>query len=143
MQNRRGLPSILLSIACFALLSIFCASIASHAASTAIAPPTREPKCTIDLADGKGSDCTLAKANHEWILWSNSAPKLRSIHFKPDENPFTEKNCWEVEPGARARSGPIALQAAAKVYIAYTSDVPCAANPPSNPNRGTLRVAVQ
>lgn len=142
MQNRRGLPAILLSRTCFLFLFTFCASNASHARSTAI-PPTREPKCTIDLADGKGSDCTLAKANHEWILWSSSAQKPRSVHFKPDDNPFTEKSCRDVEPGARARSRPIGLNAPAKTYVGYTSDAACASNPPSNANRGTLSLAVQ
>jgi len=106
-------------------------------------PPVRTAKCTIDIAAGKQSNCTLIKANHEWILWSNSAATSRSIHFKTDANPFSESSCADVGPDARARSGPIALNAAPKVYVAFTSDISCDSNPPSDPVRGTIKVTVQ
>lgn len=92
---------------------------------------------------GKESDCALVKAKDEWILWMNSDSKPRSIHFKSDDNPFTEASCWDVAPGARARSGPVALNAALKTYVSYTSDAPCSANPPPDNGRGTAKVTVQ
>lgn len=141
-KEQSWLHAILRSLTCAGLMLMFCASIASSARSGS-APAVRTPKCTIDIADGKESDCTLIKANDEWILWMNSAPSTRSIHFKSDDNPFTEKNCWDVQAGARARSGPIALNAASKTYVGHTSDVPCSSNPPSNANRGATKVIVQ
>jgi hypothetical protein len=141
-QQQSRLHAILASITSLGLILIFCTATANSARSGS-APAVRTAKCTIDIADGKESDCTLIKANDEWILWMNSASKPRSIHFKSDENPFTEKSCWDVGPGARARSGPIALNAALKAYVGHTSDVPCDSNPPSNANRGTPKVIVQ
>jgi hypothetical protein len=73
----------------------------------------------------------------------NSSSKPRSVHFKSDDNPFTEKSCWDVGAAARARSGPIALIAASKTYVAHTSDAPCDSNPPSSSSRGTPKVIVQ
>jgi hypothetical protein len=142
MRQQSRLHATLLSMSCLGLLSAFCASIGSPVGSTAM-PPVRTAKCTIDIAAGKESDCTLVKASHEWILWSNSDATARSIHFKSDGNPFAESSCSDVAPGARARSGPIALNAAPKTYVAYTSDVLCDSNPPSEPNRGTLKVIIQ
>ena len=142
MGERSQLHAVVLSIMCFGLMFVFCASVATPAGSSAL-PPVRTAKCTIDVADGKESDCTLIKASDEWILWMNSSSKPRSIHFNSDDNPFTEKSCWDVAPGARARSGPVALTAALKAYVAHTSDVPCDSNPPSNTNRGTSKVIVQ
>src|SRR5271168_791062 len=141
-EQQSRLQAILSSIICFGLIFIFCASNASPARSGS-APAVRTAKCTIDVADGKESDCTLIKASDEWILWMNSSSKPRSIHFKSDDSPFAEKSCWDVAPGARARSGPVALTAALKAYVAHTSDVPCDSNPPSNTNRGTSKVIVQ
>jgi hypothetical protein len=103
----------------------------------------RTPKCTIDMAEGKASDCTLVKANHEWILWSNTTAKPRSIHFKSDDNPFSESSCWDVGAGARERSGPIALNAVPRTFVSYMSSVPCNANPPSVATRGTSKVIIQ
>jgi hypothetical protein len=142
MKERSWLPAILSSITCLGLLLTFCPRPASPESSGS-APAVRTAKCTIDIVDGKESDCTLIKANDEWILWMNSSSKPRSIHFKSDDNPFTEKSCWDVAPGARARSGPIALTAALRAYVAHTSDVPCDSNPPSNTSRGTPKVIVQ
>jgi hypothetical protein len=142
MRQRTWLHAILLSSACFGTMFMFRVSIASPAGSSAIAA-VRTPKCTIEIAPGQESDCTLIKANHEWILWSNSSSKLRSIHFKSDDNPFTESSCWDIEPGARARSGPVALNAVPRAYVSYTSGVPCASNPPSDTSRGTSKVIIQ
>ena len=142
MRQRSGLHATLLSTICFGLMLVLCTSIASPAGSSAL-PPVRTAKCTIDIAAGKESGCILVKANHEWILWSNTAATARSIHFKTDGNPFAERSCSDVDPGARARSGPIALNAAPKTYVAYTSDIPCDSNPPSDANHGTLKVIVQ
>jgi hypothetical protein len=142
MRQRNRFLAALLSTACFGLVFAFAAALASPAGSSAL-PPVRTAKCTIDIAAGKQSNCTLIKANHEWILWSNSAATSRSIHFKTDANPFSESSCSDVGPDARARSGPIALNAAPKVYVAYTSDISCDSNPPSDPVRGTVRVTVQ
>ncbi|HXO04731.1 MAG TPA: hypothetical protein VN884_03760 [Candidatus Sulfotelmatobacter sp.] len=142
MRQRDWLPATLLSIACCGMAFVFCASIASPIGTTAM-PPVRTAKCTIDIAAGKESDCTLIKASHEWILWSNSAPTSRSIHFKSDGNPFAESSCADVGPGARARSGPIALNAIPKTYVAYASDVACDSNPPSDSNHDTLKVIIQ
>ncbi len=142
MKQQGRLYVIVLSIGCFGLISGFGTPTASHAGSGP-APAVRTAKCTIDIADGKESDCALIKKNDEWILWMNSSSNLRSVHFKTDENPFTETSCWDVAVGARARSGPVALNAALKTYVAHTSDVPCNTNPPSNAGRGTLRVTVQ
>lgn len=142
MRQRGQLRTISLAIIFFGLTMLLSTSFATPARSSLLAP-TRTAKCTIDIATGQPSECTLIKANHEWILWSNSAPALRSVHFKSDENPFTETSCWEVAPGARARSGPTALNVAAKTFVAYTSDVACASNPPSNATRGTVRVSIQ
>lgn len=100
-------------------------------------------KCTIDIADGKGADCALVKAKYEWILWSNSSATPRSVRFKPDDNPFTERSCWDIEPGARARSGPIVLKAAAKAYFFYASGAACDSKPSSDAKRGALKVIVQ
>jgi hypothetical protein len=132
----------LFAMACIGMMFLFHTTIASPTGAGAI-PATRTAKCTIDMADGKGADCTLIKANHEWILWSNSTSKPRSIHFKTEDNPFSEKSCWDVEPGARARSGPIALNAVSKTYVSFMSSVPCNANPPSAANRGTPKVVIQ
>ncbi len=140
-QRRRFLPALLLT-ACFGLVFAFAVSLARPVASSAL-PPVRTAKCTIDIAAGKESNCTLIKANHEWILWSNSGASPRSIHFKTDANPFSESSCADVAPGARARSGPLALNAAPKVYVAFTSDISCDSNPPSDPIRGTIKVTVQ
>jgi hypothetical protein len=142
MKQRRWLSAILVSIAWFGLTLVFGAPIESRAGSSP-APPVRTPKCTIDIANGKESDCTLIKKNDEWILWMNSSSGPRSVHFKSDDNPFTEASCWDVAVGARARSGPVALNAALKTYVAYTSDVACNSNPPSNASRGTAKVSVQ
>jgi len=142
MRQRSRLHAALLSMTCFGTMFMFCAAFASPAGSGAI-PAVRTPKCTIEIAAGQESDCTLIKANHEWILWSNSSSKPRSIHFKSDDNPFTERGCWDIDPGARERSGPIALNAALKAYVSYTSGVPCASNPPSDANRGTSKVIIQ
>ena len=142
MKQPNRFLAALLSTACFGLVFAFAAALASPAGSSAL-PPVRTAKCTIDIAAGKQSNCTLIKANHEWILWSNSAATSRSIHFKTDANPFSESSCSDVGPDARARSGPIALNAAPKVYVAYTSDISCDSNPPSDPVRGTVRVTVQ
>jgi hypothetical protein len=142
MRQPSRFLAALLSTACFGLVFAFVASLASTAGSSAL-PPVRTAKCTIDIAAGKASNCTLIKANHEWILWSNSAATSRSIHFKTDANPFSESSCADVGPDARARSGPIALNAAPKVYVAYTSDISCDSNPPSDPVRGTVKVTIQ
>src|SRR5271156_6510245 len=112
-EQQSRLYGILSLLACFGLVFMFCALIASPARSKS-AGAVRTAKCTVDIADGKESDCTLIKANDEWILWMNSSTNPRSVHFKSDENPFTEKSCWDVAPGARARSGPVALTAALK-----------------------------
>jgi hypothetical protein len=72
---------------------------------------------------------------------SSSVP--RSIHFKSEENPFSESSCWDVAAGARARSGPVALNAALKAYVGYTSDAPCHSNPPSHADGGSAKVVVQ
>jgi hypothetical protein len=136
MGQRYWLRAALLSIPCFGLLFMFGTSLTSHAGS-------RTAKCTVDIADGKGSECTLVKANDEWILWSNSASTPRSLHFKSNENPFMEKSCWDVGAGARARSGPITRAAVPKTYFSYSSDVPCAANPPSDSKQGMSKVIVQ
>jgi hypothetical protein len=143
MRERGRLHAILLSMTCCGLMFVFCAAIAGSAGSMAVAAPRISVKCTIDIAEGKQADCTLVKANREWILWSNSAAKVRSVHFKANENPFVEKSCWDVDAGARARSGPIGLSAAAKTYVAYVSDSPCAANPPDVASHGTIKVIVQ
>jgi hypothetical protein len=140
MGERRWTHATLLSMACFGLILMFCVPRASRADFRAAAA-VRTPKCTVDIASGKESDCTLIKAKDEWILWTNSSSKTRSVHFKSDDNPFTESSCWNVEPGARARSGPIALSAAAKTYVSYTSDVPCGSSPPSD--SGAEKVIVQ
>ena len=142
MKQPSRFLAALLSTACFGLVFAFAAALASPAGSSAL-PPVRTAKCTIDIAAGKASNCTLIKANHEWILWSNSGATSRSIHFKTDANPFSESSCADVGPDARARSGPIALNAAPKVYVAYTSDISCDSNPPSDPIRGTVKVTVQ
>ena len=140
MGERSQLHAVVLSITCFGLMFVFCAWIASPAGSSAL-PPVRTAKCTIDIAAGKESDCTLIRANHEWILWSNSSSSPRSVHFKSDGNPFAESSCADVGPDARARSGPIALNAAPRTYVAYTSDLACDSNPPSD--HGALKVIVQ
>ena len=140
MGERSWLHAVVLSTMCFGLMFVFCTSVASPAGSSAL-PPVRTAKCTIDIAAGKESDCTLIKANHEWILWSNSSSSPRSVHFKSDGNPFAESSCADVGPDARARSGPIALNAIPRTYVAYTSDVACDSNPPSD--RGALKVIVQ
>lgn len=129
----------LLSIPCFAsllLIFVFGLSVASLGAS-------RSPKCTVDIAAANGSACTVAKATDDWILWSNTSSKPLSVHFKPSENPFMEKSCWDVDAGARGRSGPIARAAAPNTYIAYSSDVPCAAKPPSDTGHVAAKVTVQ
>jgi hypothetical protein len=142
MMRRGWLCTVVFSISCFGLALISGVSTASPAGRGS-APAVRTAKCTIDIADGKESDCTLIKKNDEWILWMNSSSNPRSVHFKSDENPFTEASCWDVASGARARSGPIALNAALKTYVAHTSDVPCASNPPPNASRGTSKVTIQ
>ena len=140
MRHPNSLGGIVFSITCFLSTFILFGSIASPAGS-GVLPPVRSAKCTIDIAAGKESDCTLVKASHEWILWSNSGAAPRSIHFKTDGNPFAEASCSDVAPDARARSGPIALNAAPKTYVAYTSEVACDSNPPST--HSTLKVTVQ
>ena len=142
MAQGNKLHALLPSMAFFALFLLACASIASFPRTTASAA-VRTPKCTIDIADGKESDCTLVKAKDEWILWMNSGSVPRSIHFKSDDNPFTEKTCWDVTAGARERSGPVALNTALKTYNSYTSDAPCGSNPPSSASRGISNVTVQ
>jgi hypothetical protein len=142
MKRGNWLSAILFSIAWLGLVLMFGAPTESHAGSGP-APAVRTAKCTIDIGDGKESDCALIKKNDEWILWMNSSSGPRSVHFKSDDNPFTETVCWDVAAGARARSGPVALNAALKTYVAYTSDVPCNSNPPSNASRGAAKVTVQ
>ena len=132
-------PATLLSILCFAsLLLIFVLgpSVAGRA-------PSRTPKCTVDIAAANGSACTVAKATDDWILWSNTSSKPLSVHFKPSENPFMEKSCWDVDAGARGRSGPIARATAPNTYVAYSSVVSCAANPPSDTGHVAAKVIVQ
>lgn len=141
-RQRSFLQAGVLSAACFGLMFSFLVSTAAPARSSAISP-VRTAKCTIDIAAGKQTNCTLVKANHEWILWSNSGATPRSIHFTTDANPFSESSCTDIGPDARARSGPIALNANPKTYVAYTSDVACDSNPPSHPDQGALKVIVQ
>jgi hypothetical protein len=129
----------LLFIPCWGLLLLMLAfgtSIASRAGS-------RSAKCTVDIADAKGSVCALVKANDEWILWSNTSSKPLSVHFKPSENPFMEKSCWDVDAGARARSGPATRAAAPKTYLAYSSAVSCGANPSSDTGHIASKVTIQ
>ena len=140
MRERSRLHAVVLSIAFFGMTFVFCTPVATPAGSSAL-PPVRTAKCTIDIAAGKESDCTLIKANHEWILWSNSSSSPRSVHFKSDGNPFAESSCADVGPDARARSGPIALNTTPRAYVAYTSDVACESNPPSD--HSALKVIVQ
>jgi hypothetical protein len=131
------------SILCCWLMCLFFFAPVVRPATSGSASPVRTPKCTIDIASTEASSCTLVKAKDEWILWSNSASSHRSIHFKSDNSPFTEMNCWDVDPGARARSGPVILNAALKTYVGYTSSVPCGSNPPSEAGSGTIEVIVQ
>ena len=126
----------LLSLSCFGFMFVFGTSSANPA-------PTRTPKCTVDIATGKQSDCTVTKATDDWILWSNSSSAPRSVHFKSNANPFTEKACWDVEAGARARSGPIARGTTPNTFIAYMSGVACGSSPPSDPSGGSSKVTVQ
>jgi hypothetical protein len=140
MKTRIPLHAILLALIFFGMMFISYTIIARPSPATAA---VRTAKCTIEIAEGQQSDCTLVKANHEWILWSNSSSGPRSVHFKPDDNPFTEQSCWDIVAGARARSGPIALDAAPKTYVAYTSGTACATNPPSTATRGTSKVTIQ
>src|SRR6202041_194725 len=129
----------LLSIPYFAsllLIFVFGLSVASLGAS-------RSPKCTVDIAAANGSACTVAKATDDWILWSNTSSKPLSVHFKPSENPFMEKSCWDVGAGARARSGPVTRAAAAKTYLAYSSEVSCGANPSSDTGHVASKVTIQ
>ena len=133
-------PATLLSILCFAsllLIFVFGPSVARRAAAS------RTPKCTVDIAAANGSACAIAKATDDWILWSNTSSKPMSVHFKPSENPFMEKSCWDVDAGARARSGPIARAVAPNTYVAYSSGVSCAAKPPSDTGHVTAKVIVQ
>ncbi len=141
MEQRTWLHVVASSIICFGLIFVF-GSLTAGRAGSRTASAVRTAKCTIDIADGKESDCTLIKANDEWILWMNSSSTPRSVHFKSDENPFSENSCWDVAPGARARSGPAALSAKAKAYVAHTSDLRCGSNFPSA-DRGLLAVIVQ
>ena len=136
------LSPILSLVTCIGFVFLFCPSSASLADSGS-GSPVRTPKCTIDIAAGKESDCALIKASDEWILWMNSSSVARSVHFRSDANPFAEASCWDVAVGARARSGPVALGAALKAYVGYTSDVPCHSNPPSGADRSSLKVIVQ
>jgi hypothetical protein len=139
MRRRNLLRAALLSISCLGLvvaMLTFGTSIATRASS-------RSAKCTVDIGNGNSSECTLVKANDEWILWSNTSSKPRSVHFKVADNPFMEKSCWDVDTGARARSGPIARGSVPKAYFSYSSDVPCASNPPSDSNRGASKIIVQ
>jgi len=140
MRELKWVHAVALSIACLGLTFVFYTWIATPAGSGAL-PPVRTAKCTIDIAGGKESDCTLIKASHEWILWSNSSSSPRSVHFKSDGNPFAESSCADVGANARTRSGPIALNATPRAYVAYTSDVACDSNPPSD--HGALKVIVQ
>jgi hypothetical protein len=142
MRERSSRHIALIAMTCFGMMPLFRTAIASPAGSYAI-PAVRTPKCTIDMAEGKATDCTLIKAKYEWILWSNTTSKPRSIHFKSDDNPFSERSCWDVGAGARERSGPIALNSVPKTYISYLSSLPCSANPPSTANRNTSKVIVQ
>lgn len=142
MRKHAWLNATLLAITCFGMMVLFHTTVAGSA-GLGVVPAVRTPKCTIDMAEGKESDCTLIKANHEWILWSNTTSKPRSIHFKSGDSPFSEGSCWDVGAGARERSGPIALNAAPKTYVSYISSVPCVANPPSVATRGTSKVTIQ
>jgi hypothetical protein len=142
MKKHTLLDAALLAMACFGMMALLHTTIGSPTGSGAV-PAVRTPKCTIDMAEGKATDCTLIKAKYEWILWSNTTSKPRSIHFKSDHNPFSERSCWDVGAGARERSGPIALNAVPKTYVSYLSGVPCSANPPSTANRSTSKVIIQ
>ena len=126
----------ILSFPSLPLIFAFGLSVASQAAS-------RTPKCTVDIGAANGSACTVAKASDDWILWSNTSSNPLSVHFKLSENPFMEKSCWDVDAGARARSGPIARAAAPQTYFAYSSEISCAANPPSATGHVAAKVAVQ
>jgi hypothetical protein len=141
MEKRTFLHGTVFSIICLGLIFMFGTSTASPAGPSA-ASAVRTAKCTVDIADGKETDCALIKANDEWILWMNSSSTPRSIHFKSDENPFSEKSCWDVAPGARARSGPVALSAKAKAYVAHASVLPCGSNFPAA-DSGVFTVTVQ
>jgi hypothetical protein len=124
----------------FSLLLLFMLALGTSIASRA---GSRSPKCTVDIADAKGSACALVKANDDWILWSNTSSKPLSVHFKPSENPFMEKSCWDVGAGARARSGPVTRAAAPKTYLAYSSEVSCGANPSSDTGHVASQVTIQ
>ena len=139
MKPINSRPTTLLSIFCFTsllLIFVFGPSVAGRA-------PSRTPKCTVDIAAANGSACAIAKATDDWILWSNTSSKPLSVHFKPSENPFMEKSCWDVDAGARGRSGPIARATAPNTYVAYSSVVSCAANPPSDTGHVAAKVIVQ
>jgi hypothetical protein len=120
----------------------------SSASPGAKQAPQRDPKCKIDIANGKEKDCYLKKANDDRIAWYNSSPRDRSVHFKPNDNPFTGNSCWDVPKNTPSTNGvspgPIDPNAAVKSYTSYTSYILCADNPPSTDGvRGTPKVIIQ
>jgi hypothetical protein len=148
MRQRTRDHAALISITCFGLLFLFCCSLMNSARSGAIEVlQTSGTTCKVDIANGKEKDCILHIANDDRIAWYNSSSHDRSVRFKPNDNPFGGKHCWDVpantpqDPGVP--SGKIKANALKKDYTSSTYDVPCGTNPPSDAIRGTPKVTIQ
>ena len=149
MRQRTGGYAVLLSIACLGSMFLLGSAFGNSAHSRAIPAPPTDPKCERDIANGKEKDCHLKKANDDRIVWYNSSTtRDRSVHFKPNDNPFSGKSCWDVPKNTPSNNGvspgPIDPSAPVKTYTSYTSDILCADNPPSTEGvRGTPKVIIQ
>ena len=147
MRQRNWNRAALLSIASFGLVFLLCFSFMSPAGSGVMAAPQTNPKCEVDIAAGKETDCTLTDDKDERMVWYNSSSHDRSVRFKPNDNPFSGHHCWNVPRNTPADrgvpSGKIKAHASKKDYTSYTYDVPCSINPPDDAIRGTPKVTIQ
>lgn len=142
MRKRNRNRAILLSIACFGLMFIFCSSFVYPSGSgAAVAPPTA-PKYVIDVATLSTTKYTLKKTNKEWIRWTNSSSQDLSVYFLSHDSPF-DKDCWDVPSKGTNRTNKITVPASTKEYDFDKSDKPCSANPGSNDRTNTPKVIIQ
>lgn len=147
MRQRNWNHAASLSIASFGLVLLLCFSFMGPTGSGTIAAAQTNPKCSVDIAPGNETPCTLIKDNDERMAWYNLSSHDGSVRFKHNDNPFSSRDCWDVPANTPqdhgVPSGKIKTNAHKKDYISYTYGVTCDKNPPSDAVRATPKVTIQ
>lgn len=147
MRQRNWNHAASLPIASFGLVFLLCFPFMSPSGSGTMAAPQTNAICKVDIAPGKETPCTLSKDNDERMAWYNSSSQVGSVRFKPNDNPFSSRHCWDVPANtlqdSPVPSGKIKAHALKKDYTSYTYGVTCNENPPSDDVRATPKVTIQ